>query len=355
MNPPPDVTLCIVNYNGAGRLPRTLACVEAQALPFNEVILIDDASQDDSVVLAQRIAPQIRVIQQESNRGPGAARNVGFSAATNDLILFIDNDVYLNSNTAVLLIKHLRQYPDALLVTPRVVYDDNPGVIQYDSADCHFLGLMATRNADTPIEAVSADPTETDSVVTACFLIDRRHWHGGCPFDESFGFYMEDHDFGLRCRLLGHHLWVHPGAQVQHGSGTPGLSYRPGGRSSDERLLQLTANRWLIVGKCFTARTLLLLAPALLTFEIMQWLWLTGHGHFDVWCHAVRSLQRRWNHLQTERRAVQRTRRIADRELLRDLPLPLTSHVRKSGVSAMLLNMADNLLRAYFKLIYRGL
>lgn len=350
-----DVTLCIVNYNGAERLPRTLGCVESQSWPFKEVLLIDDASEDDGVSLAESIAPQVRVLRQEANKGPGAARNVGFAAAVNDLILFIDNDVYLGPDTTASLVEHLLQHPDALLVAPRVIYEDNPEIIQYDSADCHFLGLMATRNADTPVDAASSNAEETGSVVTACFLVNRSLWLGGPPFDETFGFNMEDHDFGLRCRLLGHRLWIEPRATVLHGTGTPGLSYRPGGESSDERLVYLTSNRWVILGKCFSARTLLILAPALLTFEVMQLLWLTVRGRAGVWYRAVRSLRGRWQHLRTERRIVQQGRCVPDREVLRNLPLPFTAQIRRGPISTLAVNMMDRMLRGYFSLIYRML
>jgi GT2 family glycosyltransferase len=347
----PGVSLCIVNYNGAERLARTLACVEAQACQFDEVILIDDASSDGSLQLVERINPAVRVVKQAQNRGPGAARNAGFYRAKNDLVLFIDNDVYLEPDTATALVAHLQQHPDALLVAPRVVYDAKPGVIQYDSADCHFLGLMAPRNADCRVEAAPSNPTETDSVVTSCFLVNRSLWGDEQLFDESFGFNLEDHDFGVRCRLLGHHLWVHPGVLVRHGSGTPGLSYRPGGRSNGPRLFYLTRNRWLIIAKCFSARTLLLQAPAFVIFEIMQLMWLAAHGDIGTWWAAVRSIFRRRDSLRAERRMIQRTRQVPDRDILRDLPLPLTAQARASAASEMLIGVADKMLRGYFKLI----
>lgn len=351
----PHVTLCIINFNGAQRLPRTLAAVCAQSWRFEEILLVDDASDDDSLEVVQRLMPEIRRLAQASNKGPGAARNAGFAAARNHLILFMDNDIFLAPDTTAGLISHLGANPQALVVAPRVVYDDNPALIQYDSADCHFLGLMVTRNANRPITAVALDPVETDSLVTACFAMDRSRWSGGAPFDESFGFNLEDHDFGMRSRLRGHQLWVHPESSVRHGAGTPGLSYRPGGVSTPARLLYLTANRWMIVGKCFSWRTLLILTPPLLLFELLQCLWLTSNGQFAVWWSAVRSLPPRWHHLRTQRRAIQASRLVGDRNVLKDLPLPFTAEVREKRLAAPLIDALDQLLHGYFVLIRRWL
>ena len=190
--------------------------------------------------------------------------------ASNDLILFLDNDVRLGVETAARLVEHLAQHPECLAVAPRVLYDADPTIIQFDSADCHYLGFMATRHADTPAADIDAAPAPTTSMVSACFLIDRRLWRGSQPFDESLGFNLEDHEFGVRARVTGHSLWVHPGATVRHGSGTAGLSYRPGQRPAEARIFYLTLNRWLIILRCYAVVTLVLLWPALLIVEVMQ-------------------------------------------------------------------------------------
>lgn len=349
MAPAPPVTLCIINFNGAEHLGPALAALRAQAWPFAEVLMIDNASEDGSAELAAALCPEARIVRLPANGGPAAARNAGFRAAAHDLILFQDNDVRLGAGTAERLMAHLAEHPGCLAVAPRVLYDADPATVQFESADCHFLGLMATRNADRPAAELAAIPSPTTSMVSACFLMDRRRWRGGPPFDESLGFNLEDHDFAVRATLAGHALWIEPRAAVRHGSGTAGLSYRPGKRPSDARVFYLTRNRWLIVLRCYAGRTLLVLAPALLAFECMQLAWLASEGRAGVWWRALRSLVSRRRSILAERRAIQRTRRVADAALLRDGPLPLTRHVRGRPAGRRLAAPADALLRGYWR------
>lgn len=345
-----EITLCIINHNGAAHLRHAFAALAAQHWRFAEVLIVDDASTDDSLEVVARLCPHARVLRLERNAGPGAARNAGAAAASHDLILFQDNDVRLEADTVALLFEDLAAHPEALAVAPRVLDAVEPSRVHFDSADCHFLGLMATRHAGAELDALDDAAAETTSLVTTCFLIDRARWQGNGPlFDESFGFNLEDHDFGVRACLTGHRLRVHPRARVLHGGGTPGLSYRPGFRPSEDRQFYLTRNRWVLVLKCFSARTLLVLAPALFFFEVLQLAWLAGQGRASVWRRAVGSLWHRRRALAAERRAVQGSRRVRDGAVLRGGPLPVTPFVREGGVGRIAVRLANGLLHLYWR------
>ena len=78
------VTLCIINFNGADRLDQVLSAAGRSTLEFAEIVVVDDASTDGSIALLRERHPRVRILAQERNRGPGAARNArryGFVAA----------------------------------------------------------------------------------------------------------------------------------------------------------------------------------------------------------------------------------------------------------------------------------
>lgn len=89
----PAISVVVATYNRRARLPRAIASVLAQADAEFELIVVDDASTDDTrTYLASLADPRIRVILAEHNRGPSAARNLGLEAARADVVAFLDSD-----------------------------------------------------------------------------------------------------------------------------------------------------------------------------------------------------------------------------------------------------------------------
>jgi glycosyltransferase involved in cell wall biosynthesis len=92
----PDVTVVIPSFNARMTLPRALASVEAQSLLPSELICVDDASSDDSVLLLQEFASKasfpVQVEALPCNVGAALARNHGISRASSGWIAFLDSD-----------------------------------------------------------------------------------------------------------------------------------------------------------------------------------------------------------------------------------------------------------------------
>lgn len=103
--PPPRVSVVIPTYNAAGFVDAAIASVGAQGFRDLEIILIDDASQDDTVVRAEAALratglPHL-VLPQDRNGGPAVARNRGVAAARGTYIAFLDaDDVWLPGKIA---------------------------------------------------------------------------------------------------------------------------------------------------------------------------------------------------------------------------------------------------------------
>jgi glycosyltransferase involved in cell wall biosynthesis len=92
-----SVSVIIPCYNCAGTIHRALASVASQSLRPAEVILVDDHSTDDTLQSLYRLQDRygrewIRIIEQPVNGGPGTARNMGWNAATQTYIAFLDSD-----------------------------------------------------------------------------------------------------------------------------------------------------------------------------------------------------------------------------------------------------------------------
>jgi GT2 family glycosyltransferase len=346
-------SLCVVNYNGGEVLEQTLGTAWSLRHQFREILLVDNASTDASVAIVRRRFPDVHIILLPENRGPAAARNAGFLAATSDQILFIDNDVCLSERCGPELTNALVRHPRAAAAMPQVRYAKRPDTVQFDGAHAHFLGLMVLENADLPVECASASTRPLGSLVTACFVLHRGRWGSLPPFDETFFFNYEDHDFGVRCRVLGHQILSVPIAFCYHGDGTEGLSLRRTGRYAALRVNSLIRNRWQLVLKTYTARTLILLSPAFALYEVAQLATAIRKGWGREWLRAASWIVCNAHHLSKKRRWVQRKRKTPDRELLSDGRLPFHRFLTPSRTERTLADMLSRVTSAYWRGVAR--
>jgi GT2 family glycosyltransferase len=341
----------MVNYNGAPYLETSLGSVYAQKEKFAEILLIDNASADHGLEIVRWRFPGVRILRLECNRGPAAARNVGFKAATADRILFIDNDVSLAAHCPERLINALDEHPRAAVAMARVLYAHQQGMIQYDGAESHFLGLMTLQNTNKLCADATEQTKRIGSVVTACFLIDRRRWGECDPFDETFFFNYEDHDFGLRTRILGHDILAVPAAHAYHQEGTPGLSWRQGGEYAPARVFYLIRNRWQVIVKNYALKTLLLLMPLFCVYELCQLMGVIKKGWLPAWWRAASWMLVNTAQVLRKRAAVQKARKVADREILSGGPIPFTGDLTKSTCEQLGKNALDLLATLYWRAI----
>ncbi len=342
-------TLCIVNYNGARFLPGTIgAAVELSEL-FAEILLIDNASTDDSVAIVQSSFASVRILRLNDNRGPGAARNAGLRIAVSNLILFVDNDVTMDPECPATLVRALADNPNAAVAAPRILYAHKPDTIQYDGAGSHFLGVMTLENPDAPAAGTDQSVRSTQSVITCAFMVDRDRLPEKEPFDESFFIYLEDHDFGVRMRALGSEILAVPRAVCFHGEGTPGLSIRAEGRYSSMRVFCLIRNRWQFILKNYSVRSLIVLLPLFLLYELAQLVIVVRKGWWREWARAVGWIFSNWSVIMAKRRTLQTRRQRPDRDLLSGGAIPFRDELTNGPGEQFLRQAFSALASAYWR------
>ena len=93
-----DVSVIIPNFNRETLIGDPLENQLAQTAPPHEIIVVDDGSTDKSVEVIRSFGSKIKLIEQ-TNQGPGAARNAGLSIATGEFIQFQDSDDLFSLNS----------------------------------------------------------------------------------------------------------------------------------------------------------------------------------------------------------------------------------------------------------------
>lgn len=90
------VSVVIPCWHCVGTIERAVSSVAGQTLRPAELILVDDASEDDTLSvlysLRKRYGDWVKVVESGANKGPGGARNLGWESAKYDYIAFLDSD-----------------------------------------------------------------------------------------------------------------------------------------------------------------------------------------------------------------------------------------------------------------------
>jgi len=345
-------SLCIVNYNGQRYLRATLLAARKCGDELHETIVFDNDSDDGSPEMAEQEFPEVKVIRMGDNRGPAPPRNAAIDGAESDRILIIDNDVRIEPGCATSLSQALDDHPDAAIAMPSVIFAHQTDTVQFDGADNHFLGQQILHSENRPV-AEDGPVRMIDSLITACFAVDRSRLPNDMRFDESFFIYFEDHDFGVRARLFGKEVLSVPKAHCLHDEGTEGLSLRQLGKYSSMRVFCIIRNRWLFLLRNYSGKTLLLLSPLMLIYEIAQLIITIKKGWLKEWWRSVRWIAGHWSEIREKRRAVQAGRVLPDREIMKGGALPFREELIGSRIEAFGQRALNAVVVFYWRVVKR--
>lgn len=228
----PELSVVLVNHNGADCLPATVAALHAGTRADYEIIVVDSASTDDSWRDVDA-----RVLRFEENVGFSAGCNRGAEAATGEYVAFVNFDASVEDGWDEPLLALLREDPGiavatGLLVTP-------------DGATLEAVGLEIAPNTATygrleglPRAAAPAGPIDVVAASGALTVVRREEFLG---FDELIWMYGEEADYALR---LSGRVVLHPGSAIRHENG-----HASGPRQSETRLYWPSRNRLILAAR----------------------------------------------------------------------------------------------------------
>jgi GT2 family glycosyltransferase len=214
------VAAVIPHWNRRDLLQELLENLKRQTRPFDEVIVADNGSTDDSAEVAERSGA--RVLRLGSNLGFAAAVNEGIAAADSEWIAILNNDVLLDSRWIETLLEEAER-SKVSFATGKAVVAGRTNIIDGAFDELARSGCAWRCGAgklDGPIWNTRR-PIRMAPMTAA--LYRRGLFQTLGVLDESFGSYLEDVDFGFRCALAGSRGLYVPAAVAHHrGSSTLG-------------------------------------------------------------------------------------------------------------------------------------
>lgn len=211
------LSIIILNHNTQDLLKQCLASLPAN--PDYQIIVVDNASTDSSLVMVKNEFPQVEIILNKENlgftRGNNSARNI----AVGKYILFLNSDTKVFPNTLETMIKFMESDQKigistclTLLPNGKLYYACHRGFPTPLNSLLYFLGLPSSYNGPKLINTIH----EIDACSGTFLLIQKRLLDEISWFDEDYFAYGEDLEMCHRVKEMGYKVMFNPTVKIIH-------------------------------------------------------------------------------------------------------------------------------------------
>lgn len=236
-----DVSIIIVNYNSEVYLKKCLDSIIGSKCLLNlEIIVVDNASTDGSVIIIKEKYPFVKVISNDENKGFAFANNQAINLSRGKFIMFLNPDTIVLERSIENMFSFMQKNEDIGIVGPMVVNADDTFQPQCKrgfptplSVLSYFLGLhkifpkskISGKYLLTYLD--KSDVNEVDSVSGACMLVRKHVLQEVGLLDEDYFMFGEDLDLCYRVKQKGWKIYYFPYSKIIHYGGQGGTYSHP--------------------------------------------------------------------------------------------------------------------------------
>lgn len=236
-----DVSIITINYNG---LKDTCKLIET--IPFNdklEVIVVDNASQNQEADSISEMFPHVVVIKSNKNLGFAGGNNLGIKAAQGRFLFLVNNDTIFKDFNIQALINRAESSVEIGIVCPKIRFAWSNNPIQY--AGYTPLSKITVRNQAIGFGEEDKGQYETAHPTPyahgAAMLIKREAIEKVGLMPECYFLYYEELDWSMMFTRAGYRIWYDPACTIYH------KESQSTGLNSPLRTYYITRNRLLLV------------------------------------------------------------------------------------------------------------
>ena len=220
------VAVVILNWNGRKFLEEFLPPLVAHTPSWAELIVADNASNDDSIDFVKEHFPQIRVVIHDENHGFAKGYNAALRQIEAEYYCLLNSDIEVAPNWVEPIIEFLDKNPDIAVCQPKLLSFSEKNSFEYAGASGGFIDKFGYpfcrgRLFDTLEEDKQQydDITEIFWATGACMFVRANLYHELGGLDDDFFAHMEEIDFCWRAKNAGHKVMCCPQSVVYHVGG----------------------------------------------------------------------------------------------------------------------------------------
>jgi len=292
----PLVYILVLNWNA---YRHTISCVHSLLklkYPNFKIVLIDNASGDNSEAFLRAEFPDIDFIQSGSNLGYAGGNNVGLRYALEhgaDYIWILNNDTRVDPLALTALVEVMESNPEVGASGSKIYNMSDPKILEFTGGFIDFVRGTNTVRGYLCVDEGQYDQKECVEFLTGCsFLVRASVVHSVGLIIEDYFLYYEDVEWSWRICEAGFKLMYVPESKLWHQGGASS-----GGGASPDVLYYMTRNRLYFFGRyCrpfqrFTATVWYIYWCT----RYMTSLFVKQRNHFSIRSRAI--LQAWWDYL----------------------------------------------------------
>lgn len=188
----PNITAIIVAFNSGGIISQALESLK-HAPEIAQVIVVDNASSDDTAAIVARDFPEALLIKNTKNDGYGRANNIALERVTTEYALLVNPDAVMKDGAIAALLNAAKTYPDAAILAPRLCDENGHWHHSYKRS-------VFEREASHDEYVAPESDLCADFLSGAVWLLCMKHMQEVGYFDPELFLYYEDDDLCLRVR-----------------------------------------------------------------------------------------------------------------------------------------------------------
>ena len=243
------VSIIIPHYNGEDLLYNCIDSIYKNiSIKEFELIVVDNASTDDSINRIKSSFESVKIISSNSNLGYSGGCNLGATHANGKYLLFLNNDTEHSSEWIEKLVHFLDSNSNIAAVQPKILNIHNKKLFDYAGGAGGFLdkfcfGFVKGRIFHTLEEDHGQynNPSRIFWASGAAFMIRSTVFEKLEGFDEIYFAYMEEIDLCWRVQSLGYEVWSFPSSYIYHYG-----PYKSSRKNSIYSYYLLHRNSWIL-------------------------------------------------------------------------------------------------------------
>ncbi len=228
----PLVTIIIVTWNGLELLKNFLPSVLNTTYSNYEIVVVDNASEDDTLSYLHSNHPEVRIIRNDENFGYARGNNEAIRSTGGEYIVLLNNDAEVDPGWLEPVVAHAESDMRIGVLQPKILRTDERNKFEYAGAAGGHLDLLGFPFAlGRLFDTVESDRGQYDTprqifwASGAAFFARRSALERVGLLDEEFFMHMEEIDLCWRMWRHGFSVYSEPGSKVYH-QGGGSLAYK---------------------------------------------------------------------------------------------------------------------------------